>query len=144
MATRESQARRMEIKKNSVSRDKVECIPDCWEHYVKSFCDAYILEDSQRRAAEKVLHGCREKAVRKLESMPELRPLYKELVEQRGTNERWFSKAHTFAANNMESLKPVKEIFTDDLQPRLFKIPTRQQIEKSAEPEKLKERKSSG
>jgi len=137
LANKAAQARRLEARKSHVAADKVGFLPDCWELYVNSFCDAYALENAQRREAERILDGCRKKAVSTLEKSPSLRPLYKQLRASRSADENWFAKAHSFVANSMDELKPVKEIFVDDLQARLFKLPTRQQIEKSSDPEKL-------
>jgi hypothetical protein len=131
---------RLEARSEGVRPADLPNFPDAWERYVRQFCETYRLDTAQIRAAEDILEKCQRRAVKLLERDPALREELGRLRAEKGKSREFFKLVKSFAANNTEKLKPVREIFETELQPRLFKLPTERQITDSHDPEKIKAR----
>lgn len=124
---------------NSVGKSALPDFPDCWDVYVAAFCDAYKLDSAQKRRAEDILETCKKRAVRLAERDPAMHAELTQLREQLGKDGEWHRSARSFVVNNAAKLKPVRDIFQEELMPRLFKLPTEKQIEECGDPEKIRE-----
>lgn len=103
-----------------------------WEKYTLRFCDAYRLDDEQRQRALTHLRECQRRAGRLLARHgDELAAIERGLAELRSAGDLAKSGARRAELDKALArvLAPLEAIFTEQLKPLLFKLPTRAQID---------------
>lgn len=99
---------------------------DLWSRYVREFIEKYALDDAQKAQAQKILDMCQKRANEILSrNRAELLNVVNELQSAKeGGNADQVKKLEDRVA---ELRAPIREIFEDELKPRLEQIPTRAQ-----------------
>lgn len=98
-----------------------------WESYVTNFIERYGLDDEQRQKAELILRECQASARAYMDRKHvELESIFNPDGDGRGTPH----DAERLLTRKNALLKPIREIFDNDLKPRLEKLPTREQRRK--------------
>jgi hypothetical protein len=100
-----------------------------WEKYVREFIEKYKLNDEQSQKAHAVLEDCQAQRDRYLRGRAEqLEKLDLQVEELKKSNDKNKSNNLTQLADKRKALMaPIDEIFTQQLKPRLERLPTRAQ-----------------
>lgn len=97
-----------------------------WERYTLEFSQRFQLNAEQRQKALQILYDCQERAQRHLSRVAnEL-----EAVADRAVSSAPVNRQHTNSdveAQTLAVLQPVRDIFENELKPRLERLPTRAQ-----------------
>lgn len=134
----EDGARSREIKRIKRLPEEFTAIPDAWEQYVRKFCFVYALEEAQIKQASEILERCTALAAKVLLRDPDLGTTLRKLKSQMGSDE-WQKEVRSIASSYGERLNPLRKIFDEELKPRLFLLPSKHQIEKAGDPEKIRD-----
>jgi hypothetical protein len=100
-----------------------------WEKYVREFIEKYKLNDEQSQKAHAVLEDCQAQRDRYLRGRTEqLEKLDHQVEELKKSKDKNKSNNLTQLADKRKKLMaPIDEIFTQQLKPRLERLPTRAQ-----------------
>lgn len=116
------------IEIDDLRKVRVDRSTDEWERYTLRFIDQYQLNETQRQEALTILKRCQaERDEWMRENAPEIERLWSERGERRSRPDF-----------EIRLFKPVQDIFDRKLKPRLFKLPTSDQIEISRDPEQIR------
>lgn len=116
---------------------RVERSTDAWERYTRRFIEQYRLDEKQRSMALDILKKCQDE---RDDWLRENRGKIADRLAAQTPEQA--SKASADGTNrpSLESrlLKPVQRIFDEKLKPRLFKLPTDDQIDACRDPEGIR------
>jgi hypothetical protein len=110
--------------------------PGEWERYTLAFIERYKLDADQRQMALNILAECQTRGWAHVTRVkPELDAIDRRAAtEQRSTRAPGWSQAQIAAARE-KLLRPLDDIFQNELKPRLEKLPTRAQRQAVENPE---------